>query len=120
ARSDIYSLGGVAYFLLTGQMPFVRETPIEMLVAHVYEQATPPSALRPDVPPDLQEVVMRCLQKEPAKRFQDIDSFAMALVRCQCAARWPSDGAAGWWREHGGQGSAFALREVKKPAKVGS
>src|SRR5205085_1542772 len=50
ARSDIYSVGGVAYYLLTGHAPFERETAMEMLLAHAYEPVIPPSKLRPDLP----------------------------------------------------------------------
>ena len=50
ARADLYSLGGVGYFLLTGQPPFQRETAMEMMLAHAYEDAVPPSRLRADVP----------------------------------------------------------------------
>src|SRR6185369_5098906 len=61
SRTDIYGLGGLAYFLLTGQAPFVRDTVMELLVAHVHEKVKPVSDLRPDVPHDLEAVVMKCL-----------------------------------------------------------
>jgi tRNA A-37 threonylcarbamoyl transferase component Bud32 len=86
ARSDIYSLGAVAYFLLTGRPPFVRKTGVQVLAAHLHEPPPPPRALRADVPPDLEAVVLRCLEKDPAKRFPDADSLERALAGCACAA----------------------------------
>jgi serine/threonine-protein kinase len=97
-RSDIYSLGAVAYFLLTKQPPFVRESPIEVMMAHVRDPVIRPNALRPDVPADLQEVVLRCLQKDPARRFADAESLEQALGQCACAGQWTQQEAAAWWR----------------------
>ncbi len=100
ARTDIYSLGVVAYFLLSGQAPFVRDTAMEMLMCHVYEPVPPLTDLRPDLPADLLEVVMRCLEKNPAKRFADVESLEQALSQCQCADQWLRSEAAAWWKEH--------------------
>src|SRR5262249_11802059 len=97
-RSDVYSLGGVGYFLLTGQPPFVRETALELLVAHTYEQSAPPSKLRPGIPRDLEVVIARCLEKDPAKRFQDARGLERALAACACAGQWTEDLAAAWWQ----------------------
>jgi tRNA A-37 threonylcarbamoyl transferase component Bud32 len=100
ARSDIYSLGAVAYFLLTGQPPFVRETAMMMLMAHAYEPVVPPDKLRPDVPDDLQAVVLRCLEKDPSRRFPDAHSLERALASCAAADQWTAEQAALWWHEH--------------------
>jgi hypothetical protein len=100
ARSDIYSLGAVAYFLLTGQPPFVRETAMMMLMAHAYEPVVPPAKLRPDVPDDLQAVVLRCLEKDPSRRFPDVHSLEQALASCAAADQWTQEQAALWWHEH--------------------
>jgi serine/threonine-protein kinase len=86
ARSDVYSLGAVAYFLLTGRPPFVRKTAVQVLAAHLHEPPLPPSALRAEVPADLEAVVLRCLVKDPAGRFADADSLGRALAGCTCAA----------------------------------
>jgi eukaryotic-like serine/threonine-protein kinase len=86
ARSDIYSLGAVAYFLLTGRPPFVRKTGVQVLAAHLHELPLPPSALRADLPHDLEAVVLRCLEKDPEKRFPDAESLERALARCACSA----------------------------------
>jgi serine/threonine-protein kinase len=99
-RTDIYSLGAVAYFLLTGQSPFARETAMEMLVAAVHEQPPHLRDLRPEVPADLADVVMRCLEKAPAARYQDADSLEQALAQCDCADLWGRREARAWWREY--------------------
>jgi serine/threonine-protein kinase len=99
-RSDIYSLGAVAYFLLTGQAPFVRETAMMMLMAHAYEPVVPLAHVRPDVPEDLQAVVLRCLEKAPSRRFPDARSLEQALASCAAADQWTAEQAALWWREH--------------------
>jgi serine/threonine-protein kinase len=101
ARSDIYSLGAVAYFLLTGRPPFVRATPIQVLAAHICEVPVPPAELRTDVPTDLQAAVLRCLRKEPAERFPDAASLEETLAACACAATWSRHEAAAWWRANG-------------------
>jgi serine/threonine-protein kinase len=76
ARSDVYSLGCVAYFLLTGRPPFADRSPVKMLAAHLYEQPQPPAG----VPADLAAVVLRCLAKAPADRFPDVASLDAALA----------------------------------------
>jgi eukaryotic-like serine/threonine-protein kinase len=97
-RTDIYSLGGLAYYLVTGQSPFVRETAMELLVAHVHEQVVSPRQLRPELPLDLEEVIMTCLRKEPAGRFPDIASLDRALARCESADQWDNEQAEAWWK----------------------
>jgi serine/threonine-protein kinase len=82
APSDIYSLGAVAYFLLTGVPPFLRATARETLVAHVHEAVVPPDRIQPDVPGDLQAIVLRCLSKDPDHRYQSADALNDALARC--------------------------------------
>jgi len=99
ARTDIYSLGGLAYYLLTGQAPFQRETAMELLVAHLREEITPPRQLRPELPEDLEDVILRCLQKKPEDRFTDIVSVDRALAACDAAGDWDADQAAQWWGE---------------------
>lgn len=80
ARSDIYSLGALAYFLLTGQPPFAGRSGVKMLAAHLYEQPEPMFRRRPDVPADLEAVVLRCLAKKPEERFPDVESLDPALT----------------------------------------
>ena len=63
SRSDIYSLGAVAYFLLVGRPPFVHANSVETMAAHLSEQVVPPHRLSPEIPCDLDEVIMRCMEK---------------------------------------------------------
>jgi serine/threonine-protein kinase len=101
ARSDIYGLGGVMYFLLTGQPPFNHEKPIKVLVAHASETPRPPHELRDDVPEDLELVVLRCLAKRPHQRYPSATELAAALAECESTPRWTRDDAARWWLAHG-------------------
>jgi serine/threonine-protein kinase len=68
--SDLYSSGIVLFELLTGEVPFTGDSPVEIAMKHLAETPPTPSALRPDVPPDLDLVVVRALAKEPADRYQ--------------------------------------------------
>ena len=99
ARSDIYSLGAVGYFLLCGRPPFEGNKPIRVMIAHAHDEVVAPSHWRPDVPPDLQGVVMRCLAKQPDDRFPDAESLMEALQACRLADEWTQQRAAAWWLE---------------------
>jgi serine/threonine-protein kinase len=81
-RSDVYSLGALAYFLLTGRPPFADRSAVKMLAAHLYETPTPPSAHRAEVPAELDAVVLRCLEKKPGDRCQTVDELDSALAAC--------------------------------------
>jgi serine/threonine-protein kinase len=78
-RSDIYALGVVAYFAVTGRLPFDAPTAQATLAMHLTQPPPPILALRADLPPLLVEVVDRCLAKEPAARFQSAEELAEAL-----------------------------------------
>ncbi|SIO62614.1 serine/threonine protein kinase [Singulisphaera sp. GP187] len=100
-RCDLYTLGGVAYTLLTGRPPFVGETADEVRTAQVREAVVPPSHHRPEIPPDLEEVVLRCLTKDPEARFQSAEDLEAGLASCTSASDWDARKAADWWREIG-------------------
>jgi serine/threonine-protein kinase len=108
ARTDIYSLGGVGYFLLTGQPPFVRDTAMEMLLAHAYEPVVPPIELQPAIPPDLQAVILRCLSKKPEDRYRSVEELERALAACAAADHWSDEQAQAWWRGINEQVETFA------------
>jgi serine/threonine-protein kinase len=101
ARSDIYSLGAVAYYLLTGRPPFDDKNTLKILMAHVHTAVVPPSQLRPEIPRDLETVVLRCLAKDPEERFPDTASLANALADCDAADSWTREHARRWWAEIG-------------------
>ncbi len=99
-RSDIYSLGAVAYAVLTGRPPFERESPLDVMIAHARDEAVPPSQLRADVPADLERIILRCLAKRPEDRYPDADSLEQALAQCAAADQWTQLQAARWWQDN--------------------
>ena len=99
ARGDIYSLGAVAYFMLTGHAPFEANTPMKVLVAHAREEPPPFSRWRHDGPYDLEVVVMRCLAKRPEDRFQNVLDLNLAFAGCSAASDWSCQRAEEWWYE---------------------
>jgi serine/threonine-protein kinase len=101
ARSDIYSLGAVAYYLLTGLPPFGSDRALKVIFAHAHDPVTPPSEHQPDLPADLEAVVLRCLAKSPAERYQSAAELSEALAACRSADLWNRQLAAEWWQEQG-------------------
>ena len=86
ARSDIYSLGAVAYYMLTSQPPFNYNRPMKVLLAHAQEEPVSPSEVNPDVPDDLSRVILHCLAKDPQDRYQHTTELSAALRGCSQAA----------------------------------
>jgi Protein kinase domain len=78
-RSDIYSLGLVFYELFTGHLPYRANTPLEWRRAHLESSPTTPSSVLKDIDPAVESVILRCLQKEPAKRPSSVRQVAAAL-----------------------------------------
>jgi serine/threonine-protein kinase len=96
-RSDIYSLGAVGYFLLTGRAPFSGRA-MDQIRTSLLDEAPPLRDLRPDVPADLESVIQGCLRRDPDERFADIQQMDKALAACECADSWNAMEAATWWR----------------------
>jgi serine/threonine-protein kinase len=105
ARGDIYSLGAVGYCLLTGLPPFGGDKPIKVMFAHAHEPPVPPSQQGVDVPDDLERVILRCLEKKPADRYQTAAELDAALSACRDAGGWTRADAQAWW-EHRDRDSA--------------
>jgi eukaryotic-like serine/threonine-protein kinase len=119
ARSDLYALGAVAYFLLTGGPPFRAATVVEVCAHHVHTAPERPSArLGGPVPADLEAVVLRCLAKSPADRFSDAATLGEALRDCTDGAPWGEVEARAWWGEHGGR--LRARRDERRAERAGS
>ena len=100
-RADVYALGCVAYYLLTGQFVFDGVTPMKMFLQHVQTMPTPPSQrteLR--IPRELDDLVMACLEKDPNKRPQDAERLFEMACRCGTNDVWDNDLAKGWWESH--------------------
>jgi len=85
-RSDLYSLGVVGYFVLSGQLPFAGDVPSAVLLAHATRPAPPLASVARDIPPALAQVIDRCLLKEREARYQDGEALAEALGRAAAAA----------------------------------
>ncbi|PHS16977.1 MAG: serine/threonine protein kinase [Blastopirellula sp.] len=96
-RSDIYSMGVLAYYMLTGEPPFNHSRPIKVIIAHAHEEPLLPSRINSAIPDDLEQVVMRCLEKDPKDRFQTAKQLADALAACQVYGKWTREDAASWW-----------------------
>jgi tRNA A-37 threonylcarbamoyl transferase component Bud32 len=107
ARSDVYSLGATAFFLLVGRAPFAG-TATEVLAAHINLAPPCPRAANPDVPADLAALVTRCMAKNPADRFARVEDLEAALAACACTAEWDVARAETWW----------AANPVKSPNPV--
>ena len=99
-RSDLYSLGAVGYFLLCGEPLFVASTMLEACAQHLYSVPVPPSQrLGRPVPPDLETVILRCLEKSRDSRPLTAAALAAALAGCADADPWTADHARAWWRD---------------------
>jgi serine/threonine-protein kinase len=97
ARADLYALGAVMYCALTGQPPFGGGSPFAVMMAHARDPVTPPRAVRPEVPADLEQVVLRCLFKRPEDRYPTAKALGEALAACSCASEWGPNRAQAWW-----------------------
>lgn len=99
SRSDVYSLGAVLFFLLTGKPPFEDDKPLKIMIKHAHELPPRPTALRPDLASDLEAVVLKCLEKSADRRYQSAHELACALDLCSDAGSWTREDARAWWKE---------------------
>jgi serine/threonine protein kinase len=111
-RADVYALGCVAYYLLTGQLVFEADTPMKMLLQHVQAEPIPPSQRTElPIPPELDDLVLACLQKDPNKRPQNAEVLLNMAIGCKTGDCWNQDLAKGWWNKH--------LPELTAPLSLG-
>jgi eukaryotic-like serine/threonine-protein kinase len=100
ARSDLYAVGAVGYFLLTGLPVFASDTVVEICAQHLHTAPVRPSerAGRP-FPTDLEDILLRCLEKDPARRFPDALALSESLEASQHAKDWSEAQARQWWEQ---------------------
>jgi tRNA A-37 threonylcarbamoyl transferase component Bud32 len=99
--SDIYALGAVGYFLLTGTQVFERKTLTAVLAAHLQDYPTPPhERLGAPVPRMLEALILNCLDKDPANRPQSAHALRQALDTVELPQPWTEDEARTWWTNH--------------------
>jgi serine/threonine-protein kinase len=101
ARVDIYATGCVAYWLLTGQLVFTAETSMGYLMHHIHTPPRPPSSLSElSIPPDVDDLILSCLAKDPASRPQSARELSRRLAELECAGLWTDERAREWWDLH--------------------
>ncbi|MCC6509989.1 MAG: serine/threonine protein kinase [Pirellulaceae bacterium] len=119
-RSDIYSLGAVGYFMLTGKPPFSATHAMRVILQHLNDAPTPPSQaldreLNWQIPADLESVILRCMQKDPEQRFRSVCELDAALAACMDADDWDYQRAHQWWHAH-----CPKLRAAQDPRRASS
>ena len=100
-RADIYAIGCVAYWLLTGQFVFTSETAMGVVLQHAHAQPDPPSGRTVQgIPPALDDLVLSCLAKDPAQRPQTARELSDRLALLEGASAWTQERARQWWETH--------------------
>lgn len=110
--SDLYALGAVGCWLLTGRPIFDAAHALELLLAHVQRPPTRPSARGVAVPRDLEDLLLACLAKDPGDRPPSAEDVRARLLACADAGRWSDADARAWWAEHGARLAARAPGEA--------
>jgi serine/threonine-protein kinase len=101
ARADLYALGAVGYWLLTGTHVFSGHSIVEVAAHHLHSKPEPPSTrLGAPVSPDLEALLLACLAKRPEDRPPTAHVLRDRLRACAAADRWTNARAAEWWRNH--------------------
>ena len=116
AHSDVYAIGAVGYFLLTGTPVFGGATVMEICMKHVQTQPDPPSQrLGKPISPDLEALILKCLAKPQQDRPADAAQLLRELDKCKVAGHWTPDDAAAWWSANR-LGTATTLRAAETVA----
>jgi len=104
ARSDVYAVGAVGYYLLTGQHVFTGRTLMEVCGHHLHTKPTPLSErLEAKLPEDLETLILQCLEKEPGRRPQSAPELGGRLMTCRHSNAWTAVEARRWWDDHGAE-----------------
>jgi serine/threonine protein kinase len=110
ARVDLYGLGCVAYWLLTGERVFEGDTPMELILNHVKTAPVPPSQrVGWPIPESLEKLVLQCLAKDPQERPDSAEGLGDRLADCRTAQRWTPRRAREWWER-------YAVEDARSPA----
>ncbi len=116
ARLDLYALGCVGYWLLTGQVVFSGENSVATLVQHIQTVPEVPSQRTEiEIPQALEEIILACLAKEPEDRPQSARDLDRLLAACQTTESWTSDKAREWWDLHIPEFEALAQQQLPDP-----
>ncbi len=117
-RSDLYAVGAVAYFLLTGRPVFEASSLDELCQKQVDEVPVKPSKrMRADLSQELEYAVLACLEKTRAKRPQTARDLAQLLTKCPEAAKWTIDDADAWWYSHEhGEAAGHVVPDADSPS----
>ena len=119
-RADIYGLGCVAYFLLTGQLVFNEPTPTALALAHVQKTPVPPSErVETPIPASLEQLILLCLAKDPADRPRSAQEIARAIELADDLPAWTRDDAARWWMLNLPESPSAAPALVSAQSSVG-
>ena len=101
-QSDLYALGAVGYFLVTGRQVFEGGSAVEICAAHLHDTPERPSVRAGrDIPRDLEDLLLRCLAKDPDDRPGSPAELQDALARCADAGSWGPAEAIAWWGKYG-------------------
>jgi serine/threonine-protein kinase len=101
--ADIYGLGAVGYFLITGRCVFEGKTALDVCLQHVTAKPVPPSQLAVGIPPELEAVILRCLAKDPKDRPASAGELARLLRAIPSSTTWSEAEAAAWWSKYKAQ-----------------
>ncbi len=105
-RADVYALGCVAYWLLSGRLVFEHESSLHMMVDHVQRRPRPLSAVSAQrIPPELEALIMNCLEKRPDARPSSAAELGHRLDRCKQQFPWRQSDARDWWERHRPRGA---------------